>query len=63
MENLTMLYLNEILEGRITNINQVSKLVRKKVKARLADYGLGVDEEGNIYVLDQKGGNYHVRIY
>lgn len=52
MSGLTLLYMNEILKGNITNINDIPKLVRAKVLAHFDDYGLAYDENGNIYVKD-----------
>lgn len=48
MNNLTMLYINEILDGNITNINDVPKLLRSKVAAKLPEYGYTTTEDGTI---------------
>ena len=47
MASLTMLWVNEVLKGNVTNSNDVPKLLRSKVIAKLLEYGVTTDESGN----------------
>ena len=47
MTHLTLLWTNEILKGNVTNINDVPKMLRTKVIAKLLEYGVTTDENGN----------------
>ena len=47
MASLTMLWVNEVLKGNVTNANDVPKMLRSKVIAKLLEYGVTTDENGN----------------
>lgn len=47
MKNLTILWTNAILNGKVTNFNEVPKYLRPYVQKSLEDLGITIDEEGN----------------
>lgn len=53
MSYLAMLYVNKIVNGSITNINEVPKLVRSKVVEELEDLELAVLEDGSIVAIEK----------
>lgn len=52
--NLTMLYVDNIMRGKVTNFNKVPKFLQPSVEASLKDYNIYVAEDGSFYYKEQE---------